>query len=494
MPLILTLTPIRGSGAPETRTLAEGSLSLGRGPGNDWVLPDPERQLSKTHCMITAEGSRYALTDLSTNGVFMNGSSEPTRRDGRVLLNDGDRFRLGDYEVRVREADIAPLRQASPMPPPAAARREDPFAAGASPDPFGDPLGDDPFGEPHTILRHPVAPSVPFARAADPFDRADEQHGRLPDPDDDLFRGLTPRETWQGPSQADNADAPKQAFLPPKPLPQPSLNDIDFDALLGDEPIGGFHQPTPAPAPPPTPVAPPRAAMPAQPPPDDETMRPQAPQPPAAAPPHVAQTPADAPPNANPAELAGLLAAFLQGAGVPDLKFGQQDPQESLRAAGQVFRALVEGLREVLMSRAAIKNELRVEQTMLRSRDNNALKFSVTPEEAVAALLLPNRAGYKPPLDAAREAFRDIQSHELAVMAGVQTALVGLLKRFDPASLEARLQPGRLDGILPAARKARTWELFCATYKDIAAEAEDDFQSVFGREFAKAYDAQMRKL
>ncbi len=131
---------------------------------------------------------------------------------------------------------------------------------------------------------------------------------------------------------------------------------------------------------------------------------------------------------------------------------------------------------------------------MLRSRDNNALKFSVTPEEAVAALLLPNRAGYKPPLDAAREAFRDIQSHELAVMAGVQTALVGLLKRFDPASLEARLQPGRLDGILPSARKARIWELFCTTYKDIAAEAEDDFQSVFGREFAKAYDAQVRKL
>ena len=48
--------------------------------------------------------------------------------------------------------------------------------------------------------------------------------------------------------------------------------------------------------------------------------------------------------------------------------------------------------------------------------------------------------------------------------------------------------------ILPAARKARTWELFCATYGEIAREAEDDFQSVFGREFARAYDAQMRKL
>ena len=51
-----------------------------------------------------------------------------------------------------------------------------------------------------------------------------------------------------------------------------------------------------------------------------------------------------------------------------------------------------------------------------------------------------------------------------------------------------------LDGILPAARKARTWELFCGTYQQIVREAEDDFQSVFGREFARAYDAQMRKL
>jgi type VI secretion system protein len=97
-------------------------------------------------------------------------------------------------------------------------------------------------------------------------------------------------------------------------------------------------------------------------------------------------------------------------------------------------------------------------------------------------------------VDAVREACRDIQSHEMAVMAGVQTALVGLLRRFDPAALEARLQPGRLDGLLPVSRRARVWELFCATYADIAREAEDDFQSVFGREFAKAYDAQMRKL
>jgi predicted component of type VI protein secretion system len=79
-------------------------------------------------------------------------------------------------------------------------------------------------------------------------------------------------------------------------------------------------------------------------------------------------------------------------------------------------------------------------------------------------------------------------------MAGMQTALMALLRRFEPGALEKRLMPGMLDHLLPAARKARTWELFCATYKDIARDAEGDFQSVFGREFARAYDEQVRKL
>jgi type VI secretion system FHA domain protein len=198
-------------------------------------------------------------------------------------------------------------------------------------------------------------------------------------------------------------------------------------------------------------------------------------------------------PGVPTADAAGLLAAFLEGAGVAGLALGP-DPEHAMREAGAVFRALVEGIRQVLISRASIKNELRVEQTMLRARDNNALKFSVTTEDAIAALLQPSRPGYKLPLDATTEAFDDVRSHEMAVMAGVQTALMGLLKRFEPAALEKRLEPGMLGSIMPSARKARTWELFCTTYRTIATEAQEDFQSVFGREFARAYDAQMQKL
>ncbi len=470
MALKLTLVATR-----ESRTLERATLSIGRVPGNDWVLDDPDRYLSKTHCFIAFVGGRYVLTDVSTNGVFINGARERVARDEEVVLNDGDEIRLGSHVMIVSEQMIT--QSTGPFADPA-----DPVQAG--PDPLEDPFGVTP--QPGFGHRFVIAAS---SRPSDPFDRADEvMHPPPPDPDDDLFRGLTPDPSWQGPSQADDVDAAKQAFAAPAVAAPMSLDDID--ALLGDIAPAPGQAPGQVSMPPPrrAPVSPPVAADPfAEPPP-----RP--------APLSAAPSPAAASPQAMPALASGptpdaarLLAAFLEGAGVAGLDPGR-DPEAALRAAGEVFRAMVEGVRQVLISRAAIKNELRVEQTMLRARDNNPLKFSATDEDAIAALLHPGRPGYKPPLDAAREAFGDIRSHEMAVMAGVQTALMGLLRRFEPAALEKRLAAGMLDNILPASRRARTWELFCETYQQISREAEDDFQSVFGREFARAYDAQMQKL
>ena len=111
MPLTLTLAG--GSGGNDTRTLSRGTLSIGRASGNDWVLPDPGRQLSKTHCMIAAAGGRYVLTDLSTNGVFVNGSAERVPRNGEIELTDGDEIRLGEYVIAVAETVAPAAAQAS---------------------------------------------------------------------------------------------------------------------------------------------------------------------------------------------------------------------------------------------------------------------------------------------------------------------------------------------------------------------------------------------
>ena len=543
MPMILTLTGPRGSGDLDRRTLRHGTLSIGRAPGNDWVLPDPDRHLSKTHCMIVAADGRYILTDVSTNGVFINGASERVPRNGQIELTDGDAIGVGDYTITVSEAaGHAPLA-------PGAAPRGEPLADPGDVTP--DPLADDPFDAPPPAgFMHPIAAPPPgVLRANDPFDLADEAN-RAPhyDPDADLFRGVTPSAHWRGPSQPDNADAPVHAFAVRRPVPVTNFEDLDIDALLGDTPPDGMpahpvprpsqarhpappavpvgQQPVPTPlsaidgidallgdTPPaetqapapcdrpatPRPVAQPQPVPVASPPadtgePSGDPFGKAAPTAPTRTPRPSAQGSAAAPAVAPvPPDASSLIAAFLDGAGVSDLSLGA-DPEAAMRSAGAVFRAMVEGLRQVLISRAAIKNEFRVEQTMLRARDNNALKFSVTTEDALAALLQPDRPGYQPPVTAAQEAFDDVRGHELAVMAGVQAALMALLRRFEPGALEKRLMPGMLDNLLPAARKARTWELFCVTYKDIAHDAEGDFQSVFGREFVRAYDAQVRKL
>ena len=64
-----------------------------------------------------------------------------------------------------------------------------------------------------------------------------------------------------------------------------------------------------------------------------------------------------------------------------------------------------------------------------------------------------------------------------------------------PAELETRLTTRTLlDSVLPANRKAKLWDLYEQRYSEISREAEDDFHSLFGREFLKAYEAQIAQL
>ena len=505
--MALRLTLSGGAAGRSSRMLSTGTLSIGRGERNDWVLPDPDRHLSKTHCVLSLENGRCVLTDLSTNGVSINGARTPTVRDSRTELTDGDEFRIGDYTIAV--ADVAFSGSADISAP---GGRDDPLDV----DPLDDPLG----RAPDPAFSHPIHHAPAPQRLDDPFDlreaasgEAGRQGGTRADPNADLFAGSKPEREWRGPSQADHADAPRLAVQMPRVVAAPASGpDIDFDALIGDLSALQPRPPATMRTSEPTPVRDPfegfDALPPVAPPASSPVMPPPAATPPVATPPAVASpavaSPAAAPPAvaspvalrqavAAPAADAGQgLRAFLEGAGVPDTAM-TGDPEASMRAIGQVFRALTEGLREVLMSRAALKGELRVEQTLLRSSNNNALKFSFSPEDAVVALLSAGRPGYMPPLAAAREAFDDIKSHEIAVVAGMQTALTSLLDRFDPDTLEARLAQGMLSSVLPAARKSRLWDSFRELHKTIKSEAEDDFQAVFGRNFAKAYTAQAKK-
>jgi FHA domain-containing protein/type VI secretion system protein len=193
---------------------------------------------------------------------------------------------------------------------------------------------------------------------------------------------------------------------------------------------------------------------------------------------------------------AQALRTFLQAAGVPELEERALGNPEFMRSVGELLRESVAGLLKALVARALTKRELRVDMTMLATTENNPLKFCPDAYEALTHLLAPRpRSGYLPPIRAVREAYEDLQAHNLAVMAGMRAALLGVLQRFDPGQLEKRLasQP-LMDKLLPQNRKARMWDLVAEQHEGLVREAQDEFDRIFGRAFRTAYEEQLQRI
>ncbi|NLZ41945.1 MAG: type VI secretion system-associated FHA domain protein TagH [Comamonadaceae bacterium] len=197
---------------------------------------------------------------------------------------------------------------------------------------------------------------------------------------------------------------------------------------------------------------------------------------------------------ATAADEASLRAALLEGLQAPELRLDELTP-ERMRLIGAMLRESARGAVELLAARAALKRELRARMTMIVARQNNPLKFSPDADVALQHLLGERTPGFMGPAAAMRDAFDDLRAHELGVMAGMRAALAGVLARFEPAQLEAKLgERSRLAQLIPAARKARLWELFQELFAQLQAEAQDDFDELFGQAFLEAYEDQLARL
>ena len=170
-------------------------------------------------------------------------------------------------------------------------------------------------------------------------------------------------------------------------------------------------------------------------------------------------------------------------------------PEQLLRDAGALLRALVAGLGKTLLARTVFKSEMRLGMTTIRAAENNPYKFSVGADDALDRLLFRPNPAFKPALAATEEAFDDLKAHEMAMIAGLRSALGSLLARLDPDDVADQLQgERRLEKLLPMARQARCWERFTQTYREVAADAAEDPMRVFGEAFTRAYEEQIRAL
>ncbi|MEW8395664.1 MAG: FHA domain-containing protein, partial [Candidatus Thiodiazotropha sp.] len=103
MKITLTVNQVAGAppAPPMTVTFDDQGGSIGRRGENDWVLPDPERFISGRHALIDFSDGAFHITDLSSNGIFINRSAQPMGKNNRVALHHGDSLTIGDYEIGV---------------------------------------------------------------------------------------------------------------------------------------------------------------------------------------------------------------------------------------------------------------------------------------------------------------------------------------------------------------------------------------------------------
>jgi type VI secretion system protein ImpI len=434
-------------------------LDIGRDQYLDWTLPDPSRTVSGKHCEIRFHDGGYWIHDVSTNGTFLNGSDR--RLPAPHRLRHGDRLEIGHYIIAVAldgeeaQGDVD---------------RSAPVVSGFGSSDLWSPAGD----------------------AAPPLPRRDLQPARETKPVRPDFLD------WA-------IDTPASSFdhAPLPPLPAESRHEDEMDWARAPAPI-------PVQPPPVTPVPTPRrpgASAPSGPDPwgnagphDDsrQDVTPvefpapwsEPPPRPDIAPP--AEPAAPMPPPATGGSSSSDMAfmrAFARGAGIPEEVVAWRNDEELAELLGTLMRVIAEDLKQLLMARAESKRLARsTNQTMVQAVDNNPLKFSPTPEDALRLMFGKPTSGY---LDARRtleQSFKDLKIHQVKTYAAMQHALRMLVEDLDPQAIAESTEADKGLAALVGSRKAKMWDTFAARWQAKTAPHEDGLVDAFMLYFAECYD------
>ena len=487
MILILEVTSPQATklgGASRQTFSAEGG-SLGRDNDNTWVLP--HSKVSGHHAVISCRQAVYYIEDTSRNGVFLNSSKNRLTRGQPHALKSGDRILIDPYEIRV-----------------SIARDQDDTVgphAGALPD---DRTSDLRFDTPNPFeIEDPFAPRPMSSSQLDVVPEESVASGEL-DPLELLNLGSKQPPARKAPTARDlQLGSPLDAhFQPPavvsapapapasRPFVDPNIIPQDYDPLAPDDPTPLARPSPPVPSPP---VSPPRERK------DDRPARepvltppptprpapmPMAPRAEVSAPLHA---PAPVVASADHTGSAGF-AAVLEGAGLDPANV----TPEIARTFGQILRVVVSGVMEVMRSRQQIKDEFRMRMTRFKPAENNPLKFSADVDDALHNLLVKRNPAYLAPVEAFEDAFADLRDHQIAMLAGMRVAFESMLAEFDPDRLQEEFDRQLSKGLVPA--KLRYWDLYRERRRDIVKDPEASFRRLFGEEFARAYEEQLKQL
>ncbi|MNQ46495.1 FHA domain protein [compost metagenome] len=208
--------------------------------------------------------------------------------------------------------------------------------------------------------------------------------------------------------------------------------------------------------------------------------------------PELIEAPSARPPQDE--QSTSLPSSFWEGYGAAlGISLGHLDEdqrQDLALHAAHLLRLSVTGLQQSLRTRSELKNELRLALTSVHNIGSNPLKHAADSEQALSLLLRSPEPGRLSSEQALGAAFRDLQAHQVALLAASRAAMRQLFEKLSPERLALRFErEGRL---LPSTSGSH-WRAYRRLYR--ALQQEDDWaERLFARDFAQAYEEQVRLI
>lgn len=426
----------RELGEHRSRVFGVNGGTIGRAPDNDWVLPDPRRIVSGHHCEIEYRGGSFWIRDTSTNGVFVNESEDPVSTGGPLELQDGDRLRLGDYELIVSVDSRIDFLPAAAEEHSAAKHldagigadldvdslftRPDPDPSGSLPvrNAFGlkvprDRLLSRPAGaHPDRAPSH-VAAEVPDVSGAPPLPAEAASESGLPETPPDWAlstRAITRRELADAMARRQSRIAARQQVQP-------------------------FHQ--------------------------------------------QATTWSD---------LNSALQAFCRGAGIEPAAVSPEAQAMLPLVAGQLLREAVVGLNELAQARAKATPTSASGTPATPPAGTNPLRSSSGVDQALVRLFESHGRVHGGPVDSLRDVLQEGKDHEIAMQAALRSALDALLAQLAPDNVATQFEQVRARSLAPG-QDSRTgyWDYFIEFHRMLTQHPVEGLPHSFAEAFAEAY-------
>ena len=428
--IALRVTRRPGATEPDATALAlpPEGLTIGRSDDCGLVLADPLRLVSRQHAQVIGDGQAARVRCVSSRPLWVN--DVQLDPGGERALFVGDRLRIGRFELAVEPAAAAAAQRS---------RLDRWFDLDGAPDPLA---AESPL---------PVLAPAPDAAATSA-----------------VVSWQTSRHVVRTGAPTAPSAASTPAALPPQaPIPGETRRPPPAAAARSTPPASL----APAPA-----SAGGSAAAGARPAPGDIAP---------------AQRVARRSGKGSSPELLELAAAFARGAGL-GAEVAPLTP-EWMEHLGALLRATAEGTLALLQSRAVAKRHMRAEGTHIAPRQNNPLKFSPDATEALTRMLQRDASpGFLDPVAALRDAHHDLLVHQVAMVAGMRAAVFELFSRLGPAAAENAEGPAHGISRVRLLRAAALWQRHCLQHAQLLEHLDDDFETIFGREFLRAYEEQSR--